>query len=132
MNAEFSVLVDRRRGALRVSMGGFFGPADVARFAEEVQCKLALLGLAPNAHLMLCDVRQMKIQAQDIVAAFSQIVGNPRYRSKRLAFVTGSSLSRLQAQRLPAREGVAYFGDLAAAEAWLFDGLQSGAVGAGA
>ena len=130
MNAEFSVLVDRRRGALRVSMGGFFVPADVARFAEEVQRKLDQLGLPPNAHLMLCDVRRMKIQAQDIVAAFGQIVGNPRYRSKRLAFVTGSSLARLQAQRLPAREGVAYFSDPAAAEAWLFDGVQTGTLDA--
>lgn len=61
----------------------------------------------------------LKIQAQDIVDAFSRVVGHPRFRSQRLAFVTGSSLSRLQTRRLADREGGEFFGAVADAEAWL-------------
>jgi len=121
MNAYYSIVVDRARGALRIAMGGFFMHSDVDAFQSEVYMKLAQLGLRPNQHLMLCDVREMKIQMQEIVAAFSHVVGNPRSRSKRLAFVTGSSLSRLQAKRLSNRDGIAYFADMALAQAWLFD-----------
>lgn len=121
MKAEYAIVIDRPHGALHVSMGGFFTQADVEAFLLEVYAKLDALGLPQNAHLMLCDVREMKIQTQKIVGAFSQVVGNPRSRSKRLAFVTGSSLSRLQARRLTQREGVAYFSDMAEARGWLFD-----------
>ena len=121
MCAEFNIIADINRGALRVTMGGFFSHADVTAFLAEVHAKLGQLRMAPNTHLMLCDVRTMKIQSQDIVAAFGQIVGDPRSRSKRLAFVTGSSLSRLQAKRLSNRDGIAYFADLSEAEDWLFD-----------
>lgn len=132
MSAEFSVIADRARGALRVTMAGFFTPADVEAFAMEVHAKLAQLGLPANQHLMLCDVRKMRIQTQEIVGAFSNIVGHPRFRSKRLAFITGSSLSRLQAKRLGNREGVAYFSDALEGENWLFDDQHSAAIAASA
>lgn len=119
MNAEFEVVADHSRGTLRVTMGGFFTPADVAAFLREVNLKLDSLQTRPNEHLMLCDARGMSIQTQDIVGAFGQIVGSPRLRSKRLAFVNGSSLSRLQTRRLTDRDGVSFFTDITEAERWL-------------
>ena len=120
MNAKFEVVADHSMGALRVTMGGFFTPDDVMSFLREVNLKLDALHTRPNEHLMLCDARGMRIQAQDIVGAFAEIVGSPRLRSKRLAFVNGSSLSRLQTRRLTDRDGVSFFADLAEAEQWLF------------
>lgn len=132
MAAEFSTDVDHAKGALRVTMSGFFSPDDVAAFVSDVHAKLDQLGSRPNDHLMLCDVRAMKIQAQEIVSLFSTVVGAPRLRSKRLAFVTGSSLSRQQARRLTNRPGVSFFGDVAAAEEWLFDeSSEMGSAGGG-
>lgn len=124
MDAEFTTIVDRPNGTLRVTLGGFFSHADVAAFVFDLHLKLDLLRCGPNEHLMLCDVRAMKIQTQDIVSVFSTVVGAPRLRSKRLAFVTGSSLSRLQAKRLTHRPGVSFFSDVADAENWLFDGCR--------
>jgi hypothetical protein len=121
MDAEFAIVADRSLGTLRVTMSGFFDHGSVEAFVRDVHLKLDQLGARPNEHLMLCDVRRMKIQTQDVVRLFSAIVGSPRLRSKRLAFVTGSSLSRLQAKRLTDRAGVLFFSDVAAAEEWLFD-----------
>ncbi|UZK67810.1 hypothetical protein [Sphingomonas sp. M1-B02] len=102
-------------------MGGFFSHADVVEFVHDLNLNLDRLGRGPNEHLMLCDVQRMKIQTQDVVRLFSSVVGAPRLRSKRLAFVTGSSLSRLQAKRLTNRPGVSFFSDLALAEEWLLN-----------
>ncbi|RYD55045.1 MAG: hypothetical protein EOP60_06665 [Sphingomonadales bacterium] len=110
-----------------MTMGGFFAQADVQGFVRELRTRLADLSTAPNAHLMLCDVRQMRIQTQEIVSAFAGVVGNAEFRSRRLAFVTGSSLSRLQARRLTSREGVQFFDNVEEAEGWLFENPDSGA-----
>lgn len=126
MDAVYQIVPDRFRGALRLTMGGFFAPADVEAFVRVLAAKLRELGTAPNDHLMLVDVRTMKIQTQEIVAAFTGVVGSPLLRSKRLAFVTGSSLSRLQTRRLTNREGVCFFDQIEAAETWLFDTAADG------
>lgn len=104
---------------VRMEMGGFFSEDDIRAFRQVLDLKLRALRCPPNAHLSLVDVRAMKIQRQEIVAAFAGLVGHPEVRSKRLAFVTGSSLARMQTRRLTDRPGVAFFTDIAQAEAWL-------------
>lgn len=121
MQAHYSIEPDRRHGMIRVTMAGFYNQDDIAAFVAALREGLIKLGTAPNGHIMLCDVRGMKIQTQEIVAAFGNVVGSPLLRSKRLAFVTGSSLSRLQTRRLTTRRGVEFFGDLASAEKWLLE-----------
>lgn len=103
-------------------MSGFFTKPDIEAFVLDLNQKMHQLAMPLNEHLMLCDVRGMKIQTQDIVTSFAGVVGHSKFRSKRLAFVTGSSLSRMQAKRLTTREGVSYFSDIVEAEAWLFHG----------
>jgi hypothetical protein len=133
MSAEFAIVADHANQALRVTMSGFFLQPDVDSFLREVHIKLDQLRCRPNEHLMLCDARGMKIQAKEIVQSFSAIVGHPRLRSKKLAFVNGTSLSRLQTKRLTDREGVCFFGCMTAAESWLFsDSGQSAAMASSA
>ena len=72
---------------------------------------------------MLCDVSAMKIQTQDMGGVFSNIVGDSAFRSRKLSFVTGSTLARMQTRRLTNLEGVAYFTDVDEARTWL---LQKG------
>ncbi len=121
MDAEFSIAVDPTRDLLRITMGGFFSEADIGAFRFALETKMEALTCDANDHLTLCDVSAMSIQAQEIVAAFSKVVGHPTFRSKRLAFVTGSSLARMQTRRLTSRAGVEFFNDRSAAEAWLLD-----------
>lgn len=117
--ADFSIQVEPAHAVIRLEMGGFFGRNDVLALQRGMEDAVTMLACGPNQHLTLCDVRAMKIQSQEIVSAFAQIVGSSTLCSKRLAFVTGSSLARLQTRRLTDRPGVAFFSDLQAAEAWL-------------
>ena len=120
MVAHFSIVAKPDRDLVRIVLSGFSGLADVERFDIARAAAYRGLNSAPNQHVTLCDVSAMKIQAQDGVAAFTKVVGDPRTRSRKLAFITGTSLARLQAQRTATRPSVAYFKDAAAAEAWLF------------
>ena len=121
MTAKYSIVADERRATLHVTMWGFFGMADVDSFTRDLRLALADLNTKPNDHRMLCDLRQMKIQAQDIVTAFGGIVGSADLRSRRLAIVAGKSLVRKQATRLIDREGASYFDTIEAAQFWLHE-----------
>lgn len=122
LTPHFSVTTDPALHLLRVIMGGFFGINDVARLAEAHRIARLQLRCAPNQHLTLVDVSDCKLQAQEVVSAFQKMIGDPRYASRRLAFVTGSSLARMQVRRILTRPGTGLFDDVAQAEAWLLEG----------
>ncbi len=119
MDAHFSIEIEPERCLIHIRMGGFFNNEDVSGFRSELTERLDQLGCRPNDHLTLCDVSAMKIQTQDMVSVFSTVVGDPFFRSRKLAFVTGSTLARMQTRRLTNREGVAYFTDPDEAKTWL-------------
>jgi hypothetical protein len=102
-------------------MGGFFGMGDVDAFARDLSIRLADMNIKPNEHLMLYDLRQMKIQAPETVSAFGGLAGSVSLRSRRLAVVTGTSLVRTQAMRLTDRQRFSFFDNIEAAERWLFE-----------
>jgi hypothetical protein len=131
MSAHFSFATDRRLGLVRIVLTGLFEPADVARFLEARAAAHAELGWAPNRHLTLNDVRALKIQPQQTVAAFHQLLADPAYRSRRLAFVVGPTLVRSQLMRALASRDSRCFADVAAAEAWLLaeEGADAAAMG---
>ena len=120
MDASFSFEVDRSRDLIRIQMSGLFTPADIAAFLEARRRAHAELGCAPNAHATLNDVRAMKIQPQDIVAAFRDMLADPAYRSRRLAFVAAPTLARGQLLRALEDRDARCFDTVEEAEAWLF------------
>lgn len=103
-------------------MAGLFTPADIDAFLVARREAHRALGCGPNAHLTLNDLRGMKIQPQQSVSAFQDLLAAPEYRSRRLAFVVGPTLARNQLMRALASRQCQCFEDPAAAEAWLFDG----------
>ncbi len=121
MSADFSITVEPLRDLVRIRMSGFFGLADIDRFLEARRAAHRQLRCGPNAHLTLNDVSAMKIQPQDIVASFQAMLAAPDFRSRRLAFVTGSSLARGQLLRAAHGRHVRCFDDVAGAEAWLLE-----------
>ncbi|MBA3836873.1 MAG: hypothetical protein H2054_02420 [Sphingomonas sp.] len=121
MSANFSFDVDARRNLVLITLGGFFSRADVDAFLAAREVAHARLRCGPNEHVTLADVRAMKIQAQDIVVAWGDVLSGSAYRSRRLAFVQASSLARLQLKRAAAMRDVGYFTSMADAEAWLFE-----------
>ncbi len=101
-------------------MAGLFTLDDVEAFLEARREAHAALGCAPNAHLTLNDLRGMKIQLQEVVAAFRELLAVPEFPSRRLAFVAGPTLARSQLMRALDGRDARCFEDLAEAEAWLF------------
>jgi hypothetical protein len=121
MDANFTITVQNELDLVRVSMSGFFFPSDVERFRHARDEAHLLLRSLPNQHLTIVDIREMKVQAQETVAAFQAVLGEKRHHGRRLAIVAGSSLARSQAKRASQRV-VAYFAAVEEAEQWL---LQS-------
>lgn len=120
MNDKFSIKADRPSGLVRIAMRGLFTLDDVREFYEVRRSAHEALGLPKNAHLTLNDVRELKILPQDTLAAFCDMLADPDYRSRRLAFVVAPSLVRAQVVRaLGGRGDARCFEDPAEAERWL-------------
>ena len=124
MSANFSIQVDPLRDLVRIHMTGFFSPEDIENFLAARTDAHRRLRCPPNAHLTLNDVSGMKIQSQEVVAAFRTMLAAPEYQSRRLAFVTGSTLARGQLLRASGGRNVRCFDTVPAAEAWLFESNQ--------
>ena len=120
MSAEFSIEVEPERDLVPIVMSGFFTPADIADFLEAHRVAHAKLRCPRNWHLTINDLRGMKIQPQDSVAAFQALLADPAYRSRRLAFVIGPTLARSQLARALSGRDARCFGTIVEAEAWLF------------
>jgi hypothetical protein len=118
-DAHFSFSIDKQYGLIRITTSGLFGPDDAEAFLEARAAAHAELGLPPNQHMTLNDMRGLKIQAQEIVAAFQQIMADPAWRSRRLAFVVPKTLARAQISRAVAGRDCRCFDTPEEAEAWL-------------
>jgi len=119
MDARFSFQVDPARDFIRITMSGLFTLQDIADFVEARREAHGRLLCAPNAHLTLNDVRGLKIQPQETVSAFRDMLAAPDYRSRRLAFVAGPTLARMQLLRAIGGRDARCFDDPITAEAWL-------------
>ena len=128
MSATFSIHAEPERDLVRITMGGLFTPEDIAEFYKVREVAHARLTCARNQHLTINDLREMKIQPQESVAGFQQLLGAPQYRSRRLAFVIGRTLARSQLQRALSGRGpdTRCFDTVGEAEAWLFEGAAAG------
>ena len=120
MSAEYSIEVDPERNLVRIRMGGFFEPEDIQGFLELRRTAHRELTCGRNQHLTINDLRDMKIQSQEMVDAFREMLADPAYRSRRLAFVVSPTLARTQLGRALANRTARCFEDFWSAEAWLF------------
>lgn len=121
MSAQFSIRVEPLRDLVRIRMAGFFTLADIEDFLVARAEAHAALRCGANHHVTLNDVSEMKIQSQEIVAAFQAMLSAPDHRSRRLAFVARSTLARGQLLRAAAGRDVRCFDDVDSAEAWLLE-----------
>jgi len=126
MQSEFNITVDPDRDLVRMTLRGFFEKADIERFLVARDKAHRELRCAPNQHATLVDIRDMKIQSQDIVAAFRNVLANPEHQSRRLAFVIASTLARMQVIRAVDEREARYFGTMEEAEAWVLDSAEQG------
>ena len=120
MSEKFHFEIDRARGLVRITMSGFYEAEDVTAFVEARAKAHAALGMAPNAHRTLNDLRGMKVQSQETVRAFQAILTAPEYRSRKLAFVVDRNLAAMQLERTLIARDANIFTDIASAERYLF------------
>lgn len=122
MDGRFDIHVDPVTSLVRIDLAGFFTVETLERFVATRAMAYQQLRCRPNQHLSLTDIRGMKIQSQEIVAAFGAILADPAYRSRRLAFVVASSLARMQLQRAIGTRDARCFTDPEEAERWVLSG----------
>lgn len=120
MGAEYIFQADPDRDLIRITMSGFFETSDIEGFLEARRAAHRQLRCEPNQHLTINDLRGMKVQSQNSVEAFREVLAAPEYRSRRLAFVIGRTLAFSQLGRALAGRDAACFEDMVLAEAWLF------------
>lgn len=120
MTAHFTVGAEPSRDLVRITMSGFFTPADIQAFYDARAVEHARLTCGPNQHVTLSDVSAMKVQSQDIVSAFQNLLGDSAYRSRKLAFVVDRTLARSQLMRALNGRTARCFENRAEAEKWLF------------
>jgi hypothetical protein len=121
MTAEFSIEAEPDRNLIRIRMAGLFSLRDIALFAEARRRAHDKLRCARTEHVTLNDLRDLKIQPQEVVAAFGEMLAASDYRSRRLAFVVAPTLARSQLKRAVGDRDCRCFEDPQAAEAWLLE-----------
>lgn len=119
MSGYFSIQIDSQHRLLRVCMSGFYAIEDVERYHAAVDEASIALGGPPSRQRMICDVTEMRIQAQEVVAAFQQVMGDPKYRARKVAFVVATSLARMQVQRVAGGRETKQFDNAEDALTWL-------------
>jgi len=120
MAAQFTVRAEPSRDLIRITMSGFFSPDDIQAFCTARAAEHARLTCGPNQHVTLNDLRAMKVQAQDVVAAYQDLLADPAYRSRKLAFVVDRTLARSQLMRALNGRTARCFENRVEAEQWLF------------
>lgn len=126
MDARFRFEVDVPHDLVRIVMSGFFTVEDVEAFARGRADAHRKLQCGPNEHLTLNDIRDLDVRSRDVVDAFRTMLAAPEFRSRRLAFVVTSALSRLQLVRTLDGRDAQCFEDMESAEAWLLADRQTG------
>lgn len=126
MDAHFFFDVDPTRHLVRTTLSGFFTAPAFKAYIAGRRAAFAQLRCPITHHLALTDVRGLKIQSQEMVAAFAEVLADPRTRARRLAFVAASTLARQQLSRAIGRRDARCFLDADEAEGWLLadDPLQ--------
>ena len=122
MAEKFTFRIDRAHGLVRIAMHGFYDVQDVAAFFEARRTAHAELGLPPNRHLTLNDLRGMQVQKQEVIEAFQKGLAAPEEKARKLAIVVDAAMARGQASRAIDAADTRYFTDVAEAEAWLLAG----------
>ncbi len=68
-----AVSCDPHRNLIRITLSGLFTVADVDAFRRDLIARHAELTCPPNQHVSLCQLTSMKIQPQEVVAAFAAV-----------------------------------------------------------
>lgn len=119
-----TILIDRARKLIEVRLSGALpSPEDASWIGEEVHAAIRSLGADVGQHVTLYDASALQVAPAATIDVTKALFANPAVRplwAKRVAYVVGSALGRMQAQRLrAARSDIGVFDNRDEALAWL-------------
>ncbi len=110
-------------------MGGVFATDEAHACAAAKEAAVDSLG-PPYDHSTLVDIRDLRLQTQEIFAIFTNFVANTKHKSRRIAIVAGEGTARMQfrrvAERAPLRADMRFFTAVDEARGWLEDDPERG------
>ena len=106
-----------------IRMIGGFTLDEARECAAAKEAAVQELGPPFDAHSSLVDVRDLRIQTQDVFAIFTSFVAKTKHKSRKIAIVGGEGTARMQfrrvAQREPLRDDMRFFTAVEEARGWL-------------
>lgn len=119
MSASYSVRIEPENNLLVATLFGFFSVEDMTSFRNDLLSGIEGLKCRPGQHLALHDIRDCKIQSQEVVNALRAMSDEKHVVARRLAVVAGDSLMRMQLNRILVGRDSRVFKDLVSARHWL-------------
>lgn len=113
---------------ISVRMSGGFTLDGARECAAAKEAAVDGLGPPYDAHSTLVDVRDLRVQTQDVFAIFTNFVTMTRHKSRKIAIVGGEGTARMQfrrvAEREPLRDNMRFFTAVGEARDWLGEGAR--------
>ena len=104
-------------------MSGGFTLEDARQCAAAKEAAVTSLGPPYDDHSTLLDIRDFRVQPQEIFAIFTNFVATTEHKSRKIAIVGGEGTARMQfrrvAEREPLRDDMRFFTAVDEARGWL-------------
>ena len=114
---------------ITLRMGGVMSIEEAHACAAAKEAEVERLGPPYDAHSTLVDIRDLRVQPQEILAIFTNFVAATKHKSRRIAIVGGEGTARMQfrriAERAPLRAGMRFFTDPREALDWIEQDIAS-------
>jgi hypothetical protein len=118
----YSFAFDDATGVLQASAGGFWSAEDADRFREELRARAVDAKQRSGRLRLLVDGTGSQVQKPEVTNRLAtlaaDLIQSPR---DRIAVVVGSSLIKMQAERILQSDGAQAFLSSAQARAWLLE-----------
>lgn len=118
----FEIETSHANRLIYLRMSGAFTVEGARECAAAKERAVQALG-PPYSHSTLLDVRDFRIQPQDIFAVFTGFVANTKHKSRKIAVVGGEGSARMQFRRVVERDrlrdDMRFFTEVSDAREWL-------------
>ena len=124
----FEVETNHSERLIFLRMEGVLSVDEAHACAAAKEAAVESLG-PPYVHSTLVDIRDLRLQAQEIFAIFTNFVATTKHKSRRIAIVGGEGTARMQfrrvAERAPLRDDMRFFTEVGEARDWLLGDQDS-------
>lgn len=121
----FKVETNRQDRMIFVRMSGVLSLEEGYACAAAKEAAVDSLGAPYDDHSTLVDIRDLRLQPQQVFAIFTNFVATTKHKSRRIAIVVGEGTARMQfrrvAERAPLRDDMLIFARVDEALDWLTD-----------